>query len=80
MMHVHFEYDTVINTVKLFLEKINFSHVWTNQCISSKAKLLHEVTVRLKDSYISFWRKCLFDDSSNKLRTYLTFKRLTTEA
>ena len=45
----------------------------------SKAKLLHAVTVRLKDSYISFCRKCLFDDSAtvtnvNKLRTYRTFK------
>ena len=39
----------------------------------------HAVTVRLKDSYISFWRKCLFDDSANvtngnKLRTYRTLK------
>ena len=65
--------------IKLFLETINFSHVWTNQSTFSKAKLLHAVTVRLKDSYISFWRKCLFDDSANvtngnKLRTYRTFK------
>ena len=65
--------------IKLFREKINFSHVWTNQSTFSKAKLLHAVTVRLKDFYISFWRKCLFDDSANvtngnKLRTYRTFK------
>ena len=35
--------------------------------------------LKLKDSYISFWRKCLFDDSKNaingnKLRTYRTLK------
>ena len=41
--------------------------------------MLHAVTARLKDSYISFWRICLFDDSANvtngnKLRTYRTFK------
>ena len=65
--------------IKLFLGKINFSHVWANQNTFSKAKLLHAVTARLKDSYISFWRKCLFDDSANvtngnKLRTYRTFK------
>ena len=41
--------------------------------------MLHAVTVRLKDSYIPFWRKCLFDDSANvtygnKLRTHHTFK------
>ena len=40
-----------------------------------QSKLLHTVTVRLKDSYISFWRKHLFDDSANvtngnKLTTY----------
>ena len=65
--------------IKLFMEKINFSHVWTSQSTFSKAKLLHTVTVRLKDSYISFWRKHLFDDSANvtngnKLTTYWTFK------
>ena len=38
--------------IKLFLEKINFSHVRTNQSTFSKAKLLHAVTVRLKDSYL----------------------------
>ena len=52
--------------IKLFLDKINFSHVWTNQSTFSKAKLLHAVTVRLKDSYISFWRKCSFDDTARK--------------
>ena len=65
--------------IKLFLGKINFSHVWANQNTFSKAKLLHAVTVRLKNSYIPFWRRCLFDDSEdatngNKLRTYRTFK------
>ena len=65
--------------LKLFLGKINFSHVWANQNTFSKAKLLHAVTARLKDSYISFWRKCLFDYSAsvtngNNLRTYRTFR------
>ena len=35
--------------------------------------------IKLKDSYISFWRNCLCDDSKtaiygNKLRTYRTLK------
>ena len=69
------------HNMKLFLEKLNFSHVWANQSTFSKANLLHAVTTKLKDSYVSFWSKCLFDDSSNvttgngnKLRTYRTFK------
>ena len=37
--------------IKLFLQKINFSHVWANQSTVSKAKLLHAVTAKLKDSY-----------------------------
>ena len=53
-------YTGFSHKIKSFLGKINFSHVWANQSIFSKAKLLHAVTVRLKDSYISFWRKCLF--------------------
>ena len=51
-----------------------------NQSTFSKAKLLHAVTVKSKDYYVSFLRKCLFDDSSNvttgngsKLRAYHTF-------
>ena len=65
------------NTFQLFLDKVNFSHVWVNQITFSKTRLLN--AVMLKDSYISFWRKCLFDDSKNaingnKLRTYRTFK------
>lgn len=67
------------HNIKLLLEKINFSHIWENQGTFSKHKLLNAVTVRLKDSYISFWNKCLFDDSGNaangnKLRTYRIFK------
>ena len=73
--------NAYLDVMKLFLKKLNFPHVWANQSTFSKAKLLHAVTVKLKDSYVSFWRKCLFDDSSNvttgngnKLRTYRTFK------
>ena len=33
------------HTIKLFLGKINFSHLWANQSTFSKAKLLHAVTV-----------------------------------
>ena len=67
------------HNMKLFLGKIFFLHVWANQNTFSKAKLLHAVTARLKDSYISFWRKCLFDDSANapngnELRTYRSLK------
>ena len=45
--------------VKLFRDKINFSHVGTNQGTFSKVKYLNAITTRLKDSYIVFWRKCL---------------------
>ena len=70
------------HNIKLLLEKINFSHVWASQGTFSKSKLLHAITVKLKDSYVTFWRECIFDDdrtnlptgNGNKLRTYRTFK------
>ncbi|MCU7801521.1 MAG: hypothetical protein KZQ70_15660 [gamma proteobacterium symbiont of Lucinoma myriamae] len=67
------------NNFKIFLQKINFSHVWENQGTFSKTRLLHAVVIRLKDSYVSFWKSALFDDSKNpnngnKLRTYRNFK------
>ena len=67
------------NKFQLFLDETNFSHVWVNQVTFSKARLLNAVMLKLKDSYIRFWRKYLFDDSKNaiygnKLRTYRTLK------
>ena len=31
--------------------------------------LLHAVTVKLKDSYVTFWRECIFDDDRTDLTT-----------
>ena len=55
------------NKLQLFLDKINFSHVLVNKVTFSKARLLNAVMLELKDSYISFWRKCLFDDRKNAI-------------
>ena len=56
------------NKFQLFLDKTNFSHVWVNQVTFSKARLLNAVILKLKDSYIRFWKKIyLFDDSKNSI-------------
>ncbi|MCU7800554.1 MAG: reverse transcriptase family protein [gamma proteobacterium symbiont of Lucinoma myriamae] len=65
--------------VKVFLRKINFTHVWEHQSTFSKSRLLHAVSNYLKESYITFWKNSLFDDSrnkinGNKLRTYRKLK------
>ena len=62
-------YSEFHHNIKLLLEKINFSHVWANQCTFSKSKLLHAVTVKLKYSYVTFWRECVFDDDRTHLPT-----------
>ena len=66
---------------KIFLHKINFSHLWDNQSTFSKKRLSHAIVNNLKDSYINFWTDKIHDDSKslpngNKLRTYRTFKSL----
>ena len=45
----------IMQNMKLFLKKLNFSHVWAKQSTFSKAKLFHAVTVELKDSCVPFW-------------------------
>ena len=40
-----------------------------NQGTFSKSKLLHAITVKLKDSYVTFWRQCIFDDDRTNLPT-----------
>ena len=37
------------NKCQLFLDNINFSRVWVNQVIFSKARLLNAVMLKLKD-------------------------------
>ena len=70
--------DGFASKVKMLLSKLNFTHVWENQCTFSKKRLLLAVVKKLNENYIIFWRNCLFNDDNsingNKLRTYRKFK------
>ena len=63
---------------KLFMSIIGFEHVWINRSTFSKNKLKYAVCNKLKELYIQYWKKSIFDDSGsingNKLRTFRTFK------
>ena len=62
----------------MLLSKLNFTHVWENQCTFSKKRLLLAIVKKLNENYIIFGRKCLFNDDNsingNKIRTYRKFK------
>ena len=64
--------------IKILLSKLHFTHVWENHSTYSKKRLLNAITRKLKENYIDFWRKSLFNDDNsihgNKLRTYRKFK------
>ena len=70
--------DGFASKVKMLLSKLNFTHVWENQCTFSKKRLLLAIVKKLNENYIIFWRNCLFNDynsiNGNKLRTYRKFK------
>ena len=70
--------DSFVSKIKILLNKLNFSHVWTNQSTFSKRRLVFAVCKKLDENYLNFWRSSIFDDSNsnhgNKLRTYRNLK------
>ena len=50
---------------KLFMSIIGFEHVWINRSTFSKNKLKYAVCNKLKELYIQYWKKSIFDDSGS---------------
>lgn len=61
--------------VKNVLYDLGFSHVWDNQSTFNSSSLLLSIRNKLKERYISFWKKRMNSNvGMDKLRTYKLFK------
>lgn len=55
---------------------LGFSHVWNNQCTFNASALLFSIKNKLKERFISFWKKRLSsEEGMKKLRTYKLLKQ-----
>ena len=62
--------------VKNILFDLGFSHVWANQSTFNPSALLYSIKTKLKERFISFWKKRLSsDEEMKKLRTYKLIKK-----
>lgn len=62
--------------VKSLLYDLGFSHVWNNQCTFNASALLFSIKNKLKERFISFWKKRLSsEEGMKKLRTYKLLKQ-----
>ena len=65
--------------VKSLLNDLGFSHVWKNQSTFNVASLLFSVKNKLKERFISFWKRRLSSETCEKgmkkLRTYKLIKQ-----
>ena len=65
-----------IQFVKNILQDLGFSHVWNNHCIFDTHALLTVIKNKLKERFVTFWKKrMLYDESMKKLRTYKLLKQ-----
>ena len=65
--------------MKLLFDKTGFNHVWENQNTFSKNRLLFAIFMKLKNSFIKFWKDNISKSNNteigNKLRTYNNLKK-----
>ena len=62
--------------VKNILFDLGFSHVWANQSTLNPSALLYSMKTKLKERFISFWKKRLSsEEGMKKLRTYKVIKK-----
>ena len=62
--------------IKTVLNDLGFSHVWDNHCTFNVSALLASIKTKLKERFISYWKKNLNSEvGMDKLRTYKLFKR-----
>ena len=62
--------------VKSLLYDLSFSHVWNNQFTFNASALLSSVKHKLKERFVSFWKKRLpSEEGMKKLRTYKLLKQ-----
>ena len=65
-----------LQIVKNILFDLGFSHVWANQSTFNPSALLYSIKTKLKERFISFWKKRLSsDEEMKKLRTYKLIKK-----
>lgn len=65
-----------LSFVKNVLYDLGFSHVWENQCTFNSFSLLGCIKNKLKERYVSFWKKQMnSDEKMMKLRTYKLIKK-----
>ena len=65
-----------IQFVKNILQDLGFSHVWNNHCTFDTHALLTVIKNKLKERFVTFWKKrMLYDESMKKLRTYKLLKQ-----
>lgn len=73
---------------KVYLEQLNssndkclwvqygFSHIWNNHCTFNSLSLLVSIKNALKERFVSFWKKRILGEATNKkLRTYRLLKQ-----
>ena len=62
--------------VKSILTDLGFSHVWDNQGTFNVSSLVACIKAKLKERFISYWKKCMKSETGmDKLRTYKLIKR-----
>ena len=59
--------------IKTVLNDLGFSHVWDNHCTFNVSALLASIKTKLKERFISFWKKHL--NSEVGMDKYKLFKR-----
>ena len=61
--------------VKNILTDLGFSHVWDNQGTFNASSLVVCIKAKLKERFISYWKKCMKSEAGmDKLRTYKLIK------
>lgn len=65
-----------VQFVKNILQDLGFSHVWYNHSTFNSCSLLASIKNKLKERFVSFWKKrMLGDETKKKLRTYRLLKQ-----